>query len=286
MNVWRQSALYLYYWSTLPARRGDSRRRAADATEPVQVLFYHRVADDHPNDWTIGTRAFERQINWIRRRSEIVSLAEAQRRIASGSNRRPTVAITFDDGYADNCRTAVPFLLRNDIPFTYFVTTQHVQQGIPFEHDLEAGQPLRPNSMNELRALAAAGVDIGSHTCTHADLGGMPTLDELLEEIAGSKQDLEHALDVEIRYFAFPFGLPDNMSVEAFRVALDAGYEGVCSAYGAYNAPGDDPFHIRRIHGDPELIRLKNWLTLDPRKRNPASDFEPGDYRVPQAIEM
>ena len=48
--------------------------------------------------------------------------------------------------------------------------------------------------------------------------------------------------------------------------ALEAGFDGVCSAYGGYNFPGDDPFHLRRIHGDPETIRLKNWLTLDPRK--------------------
>ena len=43
----------------------------------------------------------------------------------------------------------------------------------------------------------------------------------------------------------------------AFRVAYEAGYDGVCSAYGGYNFPGDDPFHLRRIHADPEFIRLQ-----------------------------
>ena len=55
----------------------------------------------------------------------------------------------------------------------------------------------------------------------------------------------------EVRYFAFPYGLPENMSTEAFRIARGAGYRGVCSAYGGYNFPGDDPFHIRRFHADP-----------------------------------
>ena len=83
-----------------------------------------------------------------------------------------------------------------------------------------------------------------------------------------------------MRYFAFPYGQHENLSADAFRVAVDAGYDGVCSAYGGYNFPGDDPFHIRRIHADPELIRLKNWLTVDPRKLEMQNDFDPGDYRA------
>ena len=45
----------------------------------------------------------------------------------------------------------------------------------------------------------------------------------------------------------------------------DAGYDGVCSAYGGYNFPGDDAFHLQRYHADPSLLRLKNWLTVDRR---------------------
>ena len=67
--------------------------------------------------------------------------------------------------------------------------------------------------------------------------------------------------------FAFPYGLPQNLNATAIELLAHAGYEGVCTAYGDYNWPGDDAFHIKRIHADPELLRLKNWLTVDPRKR-------------------
>ena len=66
-----------------------------------------------------------------------------------------------------------------------------------------------------------------------------------------------------IRYFAFPYGLHANLNAEAFRLARRAGYQGACSAYGGYNWPGDDHFHLQRIHADPEMLRLKNWLTSD-----------------------
>jgi peptidoglycan/xylan/chitin deacetylase (PgdA/CDA1 family) len=130
--------------------------------------------------------------------------------------------------------------------------------------------------------MAAAGVEIGSHTRTHVDLGAPMDDAELCDELASSKWELEEEISTEIRYFAFPFGFADNMTSDAFRIALESGYQGVCSAYGAYNFAGDDPFHIRRIHGDPEMIRLKNWLTVDPRKLHCRLAFDPGDYRTPR----
>jgi peptidoglycan/xylan/chitin deacetylase (PgdA/CDA1 family) len=208
-----------------------------------------------------------------------VSLAEAQQRIASGGNRVPTACITFDDGYADNMRFAVPLLMKHELPFTYFVSTSHVLGGRPFPHDVRSGRRLTPNTPAQLRQLAAAGVEIGAHTRRHVDLGGERTPGELRDEIVGCKWELEHAIGREVRYFAFPYGLHENLSSAAFRVAYEAGYAGVCSAYGGYNSPGDDPFHLRRFHADPQFIRFKNWLTVDPRKLRQQRDFEPGNYR-------
>jgi peptidoglycan/xylan/chitin deacetylase (PgdA/CDA1 family) len=128
-------------------------------------------------------------------------------------------------------------------------------------------------------------VEIGSHTRTHADLGDLTSETVLQQEIVGAKHDLEDMIGREVQYFAFPYGLPDDMSQEAFRVAYHAGYVGVCSAYGAYNFPGKDPFHIRRIHADPEFARFVNWMTLDRRKLKRREKFDPGDYRRAAAKE-
>ncbi len=79
-------------------------------------------------------------------------------------------------------------------------------------------------------------------------------------------RELEGLLGRRVRYFSFPFGLWGNLSQEAFAVARDAGYEAACSAYGGYNYPGDDGFHLQRIAVDPCTVRLKNWASIDPRK--------------------
>jgi len=278
MNPLKHGLLSAYYLATLPARRRAAVDRAARQAEPICVLFYHRVADRDPNPWTMSRAQFAAQIRWLRSRFDLVDLAEAQRRIAAGRNRRPTACITFDDGYAENLEFALPLMMREQIPCTYFVTTSHVFGQRPFPHDVAANRPLESNSLPQLRDLAAAGVEIGAHARNHIHLGDV-SHDVLQDEIAGSKRELEQALDAEVRYFAFPFGQRADLSTAAFQIAYAAGYDGVCSAHGGYNFPGDDPFHLRRIHADPELVRVKNWLTVDPRKVRGQRDFDPADYR-------
>jgi peptidoglycan/xylan/chitin deacetylase (PgdA/CDA1 family) len=268
MKFWKNAALNLYCHATLPYRRWQNARRAKAGRAPILVLFYHRVDDDRANAWTCSTKTFERQMRWLKAHYEMVSLADAQQRIRSGRNERTCVSITFDDGYADNCRFALPLLVREQIPCTYFVAARHVFDGVPFPHDLAAGQRFAPNTIDQLRNFAAAGIEIGAHTRTHPDLGRIRDPDRLYDEVATAGGELQAAIGRPVRHFAFPYGMPENLNPLAFQIAYEAGYEGVCSAYGAFNFPGDDAFHVQRIHGDAEMSSFRNWVTIDPRKLN------------------
>lgn len=266
MNRWKQCLLSGYYHATWPARACYAHVLAARGLAPSIVLFYHRVADDAASPWTCSNRNFKRQIDWLADRFEMVSLAEAQRRISSGENQRTCVSITFDDGYAANCDFALPLLVERRIPCTYFVSSRIVFDDRPFPHDVVAGRPLAVNTPRQIVELARAGIEIGAHTRTHADLGRISDRLTLANEILGSRDDLESLIGAPVPYFAFPVGQFANLSAEAFEMARQAGFAGVCSAYGGYNFPGDDPFHLQRIAVDDDLVRLQNWTTLDPRK--------------------
>ncbi|MEO1525460.1 MAG: polysaccharide deacetylase family protein [Planctomycetota bacterium] len=269
----RMLALGAYYYATQPIRWVLRQRMAHARTMPLSVLFYHRVADTYANGWTISNDEFQRQIRWIRRHFDIVSLEEIQRSVASGENPRPAVAITFDDGYAENCDRAIPFLIENEIPFTYFVSLGHVIDQEPFPHDREAKRPLPINTPEQLREMASAGVEIGAHTRTHCDVNKVTDPEQLVDEVVTATKELERLVRSDIRYFAFPFGQVDNLSAAAVRLLKRNGIKGYCSAFGSYNIPGEDSFHLRRIHGDPEFIRLKNWLSIDPKKLHHGRDF-------------
>lgn len=261
-----QLMLSTYYYGSLPWRWRHNAATAHAGRAPVMVLFYHRIADQVANGWTMPLATFARQITWLQRHFDLVSLQEAQCRVAADRNDRPAVAITFDDGYAENCERALPMLIEQQIPVTYFVASQHVLEGQPFPHDVASGRPLKPNTVNQLRGLVAAGVEIGAHTRTHADLGAVEDFEVLFDELAVCRHELESALQCPIHFFSFPYGQHHNLSAPAFAMAREIGFDAVCSAYGGYNFPGDDAFHLQRIHADPEMLRLKNWLTVDPRK--------------------
>ena len=261
----RSLLLDLYRRGSWPYRWWWRRRAAAARRAPVIVLLYHRIADDEANLWTTSNRTFARQLDWLSSQVELVSLEEAQRRIREG-NTRPSASVTFDDGYAENCQQAIPLLARKRIPCTYFVTLENVLQGKPFAHDVAQGNQFAPNTLDQLRQMISAGIEIGAHTCSHPDLGRVTDEKRLEHEILEAGQRLGDLLNRPVRYFAFPFGQRANLSSRAFELAREAGYQAACSAYGGYNFPGDDPFHLQRIPVDDEMTRLKNWVTVDPRK--------------------
>src|SRR5690606_21772921 len=128
---------------------------------PIIVLFYHRVADDRASPWTHSVKLFQRQIRWLQKHCELISLEEAQLRIRRGRNDRLAVCITFDDGYAENCDHALPLLIKEKIPCTYFVSHEQVATGRRFPHDMAIGAAGQPNTVAELRWMASQGIEIG-----------------------------------------------------------------------------------------------------------------------------
>lgn len=266
VNILRSFALNAQYALCRRKRARTVDRMAQENRAPISILFYHRVANRIPNDWTISCDRFVRHIEYCRSNFEIISLCEAQHRLRTGQSPRPAVAITFDDGYAENMEFAIPWLVRNQIPCSYFVTTDHVRTGRPFAHDVRAGQPLAVNTIAEIRSAADSGVDIGVHSATHVDFSTLTTRRELEYEIVDAKMDLEMMIGHRVNYFAVPFGMPQHLRPSVIQTVRDCGLSGICSAYGAYNLIGNDPFHIRRIHGDTDFARLRNWLSFDERK--------------------
>lgn len=251
----------------MPWRKAKLRNFVSSNNAPLGVLFYHRVADESPNAWTMSCKDFARQLDWLQENFDVVSLGELQSRMRLGKSDTPAVAITFDDGYAENTDFAIPELVRRELTATYFVSTDFVESGQGFPHDIAAGRELAPNTIEQLKAYQAQGIEIGAHTRSHLDCGQTDDPMQLRNEIIGSIERLEDWLSSKIQFFAFPYGLPENMSQLAVDTLVDSGIQGFCSAYGAWNWPKQNhPFHIKRIHADPGIELLKNWLTLDPRK--------------------
>lgn len=276
MPKWKYNAIDLYRTLTQPLRGVSVRSMKSRGKLPVFILFYHRVSDDNLNDWTITASKFAQQMQWLQENFDIVDLEECQRRISSGHNDRPTVAVTFDDGYRENGEFAIPYLIENRIPATYFVTTEHTLGQKPFLHDVQRNEPLPTDDAESLRAYSNGGIEIGAHTRTHPSMGDVNEPEQIVDEVITATRELEAAIGKQIRYFAFPFGKPVNLNPVVFHLLKECGFLGVCSAFGGWNEIGGDAFHLQRIHGDPVFARIGNALTYDPR----VARVPPYDYSI------
>jgi peptidoglycan/xylan/chitin deacetylase (PgdA/CDA1 family) len=100
------------------------------------VLLYHRVADvDHdPLQLAVSKAHFAEQMEVLTRDRTVIPLDTLVRSASTGTARPTDVAVTFDDGYADNL-LAAEVLRAQGLPWTLFVSTGHVEDGLPFWWD-------------------------------------------------------------------------------------------------------------------------------------------------------
>lgn len=92
------------------------------------VLLYHRVAPlpQDPHLLTVTPAHFEEHLLALRQDFSVVSLGEMTKQLACGKHLGSVVAMTFDDGYADNAETALPLLAKHGIPATFYLATGFV----------------------------------------------------------------------------------------------------------------------------------------------------------------
>jgi peptidoglycan/xylan/chitin deacetylase (PgdA/CDA1 family) len=187
------------------------------------ILMYHGVGHVSPDPYNlcVTPARFSEQMTWLADRGlrgvSIYHLVAAMR----AGQARGLVGITFDDGYVNVVDNAVPELLQHGFTATMFVVSDLL--GGTNEWDGEPVWPLM--STGQIAEVAAAGMEIGSHSATHAHLRGLDA-HRLKEEINESRSKLSELLGHPIHGFAYPYGIMDAAARAAVQ---DAGYEYACS---------------------------------------------------------
>lgn len=156
---------------------------------------------------------------------------------------RKPIVLTFDDGWASDWRIAVPILQRLGWHAELFVTVEWLG---------------RPGFMSweEVRAAAAVGMGIQSHSLSHPELDRISPA-QLRQELTASKGILEQRLGQAVEFFALPGGTGRMSNV--IGLAQAAGYRGLCTSQVGLNRLNADPFRLRRI----PLTRTTPYATLE-----------------------
>jgi peptidoglycan/xylan/chitin deacetylase (PgdA/CDA1 family) len=240
----KQTLMSAYLASGYPGAR--DRLYARLGRSRLTVLCYHQVTDPADDYSTVGSAAFREQMAFIKRHYTVLPLSQAVAAARTAGAAQRLVAVTFDDGYRDNATVAAPILRSLDLPACFFVSTDLIDSTRPFPHDVVQRRPPQEHlTWADVRSLLAQGFEVGSHTCTHADMGAVP-LEEAERELRGSRARLERELGIPVRLFAFPYGHRRNMRPDTVAVARQE-YDICCSAYGGHNIAPVEPWNVRRI---------------------------------------
>lgn len=110
--------------------QSQRRRICGASTARFAILCYHRVGRGGVPIYSgLPRPTFEAQIQYLRKHYRIVSLSELLQGISEPWSTQPSVAITFDDGYADLYTEAFPILRRYSVPATIFLTVGSIESG-------------------------------------------------------------------------------------------------------------------------------------------------------------
>jgi peptidoglycan/xylan/chitin deacetylase (PgdA/CDA1 family) len=204
------------------------------------ILMYHGIADLawDPNQLSVTPARFAEQLTWLERsglRGVSVATLTAAMRAGQAAG---LVGITFDDGYTSVLEEALPELAQRGFGATAFIIADRI--GGTNEWDAGPVWPLLDAA--GVAELAAAGIEIGSHSATHPHLAGLPARRQAAEASA-SRGRLEDLLSAPVRGFAYPYGSMD----EAARYAVGAaGYEYACAVQTPRSGLG--PLALPRVY--------------------------------------
>jgi peptidoglycan/xylan/chitin deacetylase (PgdA/CDA1 family) len=193
------------------------------------VIGYHRV-DERFDDMTVRPATFNAHMAWLdeHRASLPVASIDVVARHAAAWPRRACV-VTIDDAWADVHTNALPILAARHIPAMLYVPSGLLGTG---EH----------MTATQVRECLSAGVSIGAHTRTHADLRRRDDA-SLESELRGCREDLEDLMGAPVTSLAYPFGYVD-LRVRA--AAHAAGFTTAVTTRRGWARPGGDPLRVSR----------------------------------------
>ena len=146
------------YFPLLTGVRAKKTERPARSKARGIVLLYHRI-DDTPDIHGLGVpaAAFDAQLEWLRAECQVMPLDEMLRTPLEQLPDR-AVALTFDDGYEDNLRVAVPLLQRHQAPAAFFLTSRWLEERGEYWWDTLERVLLSPTSVPAVLDIDLGGV--------------------------------------------------------------------------------------------------------------------------------
>lgn len=207
----------------------------------VAVLSYHRILPGFPagspRSASIEPAAFEAQLDYLASNDyKILSLDELKL-VIDGKIRpqRRAVAITFDDGYADNLLVAHAIARRFGFAVNYFIPTGIIgMERWPYDwaprtpqeewHMARHPELWRPLTWAEVEWMRSEGAHFGCHGYLHRRFSELDR-SALREEIARSVGTYRERMGEPPQFFSIPWGDAAAFTKDAIPILMEHGIQ-------------------------------------------------------------
>jgi peptidoglycan/xylan/chitin deacetylase (PgdA/CDA1 family) len=200
---------------------------------PALILMYHDLAADptaiapEHRPYVLEPAVFRSQMAAVVA-ADLPALSVAQWCVPMRPPR--AVVLTFDDGHISNYTLTLPILVEHRLTATFFITAGAIGQGETMD-------------WRHIRALHAAGMEIGSHTLTHRPPSTLSD-DELRYELRESRRVLEDGLGAPVASISSPTGF---FNPRMHAIAREVGYQALCFGHIGLAPDQGDPFALKRV---------------------------------------
>ncbi len=167
----------------------------------VPIFMYHHVSNKPTRDLldynlTVTTTDFDAQLSWLQRQGyhSITQTGLFDALYYGKALPAHPMILSFDDGYEDMYTDALPALLAHHYRAVFYIISGMI-----------GGSHM---TWQQVRKLAQDGMQIGSHTIHHVNVGQPPAWTSTQAELLLSKQTLETKLGQPVQFFCYPSGEP------------------------------------------------------------------------------
>lgn len=225
----------------MPEEKNDDNYVTLDINSVrIPILMYHSISDSDPNNnLLVPVKQFESEVKWLKENGFTPMLLEdIVKAYNTGYVPKKPVAITFDDGYADNYTDAYRILKENNMKATFFIITNNTDENSFYMN----------SSM--LKEMNENGMGIENHTSRHIEFTNISREDKIAI-IQEGVNALNEKVGVDSKFLCYPVGRYNDETIE---VAKELGVKAAITTEYGISSASDGLYSLKRIRMFPTDI--------------------------------
>ena len=218
----------------------------------IPIFSYHSISDDKC-PLSTDTKDFEKHLSYLKKNNYNSIFFDE----ISNTNKKKII-MTFDDGYKDLISNCLPLLKKYNFKAICFLVSDKIGKINDWDEDNNNIKTKKIMDKSDIHIWIKNGMKIGSHSKNHKKLTKIDH-DELSNEIANSKIDLEKLIGEEIVSFCYPYG---KFNLDVINEVKKNYSYALTTLRSRYDPNKHDKYLIPRIDMGKKLSNFKLFLKI------------------------